>query len=126
MTKSQRIAKHIENIRAFFPGTKDADPATLAANLRVLEGQAHQAAEDYCNDSVYYNSSQHDKDVERIGRELRKLLGWKAGDPRVFVNSDPRGYALKIDDGDVYRLFEEKKISIERDWGGYGILAPEF
>lgn len=126
MTKARRIAKHIENVQRIFPGTKDADPTTLAADLRGLERAAHYAAERFCNDAGYYNSGRHERDVERIARELREVLKWKPGDPRVFVNSDPRGCALKIDDGDVHRLYEEKKISIERDWGGYGLLWPDF
>jgi len=38
----------------------------------------------------------------------------------VFFNSDPRGYALKIKDDYT------RDITIYRDWGGYGILAPDF
>ena len=40
----------------------------------------------------------------------------------VFVNGDPRGYALKIDDSYVKKF----NLKIERDWGGYGIIAPDF
>ena len=39
----------------------------------------------------------------------------------VFVNRDPRGYALKIEDEYV----RANGLQIHRDWGGYGILAPE-
>lgn len=125
-TKAQRIAKHIENVQRIFPGTKDADPTTLAADLRGLERAAHFAALRFCNDAGYYNSGQHEKNVKHITRELRELLKWKPGDPRVFIDSDPRGYALKIDDGDLRQLFEKKGYDIERDWGGYGILWPNF
>lgn len=36
---------------------------------------------------------------------------------RVWFNGDPRGYALKVDlrDGET----------LHRDWGGYGIIAPD-
>ena len=39
----------------------------------------------------------------------------------VFINRDPRGYALKIDDVWMHN----KQPRLFRDFGGYGILAPE-
>jgi hypothetical protein len=39
----------------------------------------------------------------------------------VFLNGDPRGYSLKIEDS----WMREHKAELHRDWGGYGILAPE-
>lgn len=40
----------------------------------------------------------------------------------VFHNGDPRGYAIKIRDEYV----REHGLSIHQDWGGYGIIAPDF
>jgi len=37
----------------------------------------------------------------------------------VFINGDPRGYALKIKD----EFVRENNLTIYQDWGGYGILA---
>jgi hypothetical protein len=39
----------------------------------------------------------------------------------IFVNRDPRGYCLKIDD----EYTRANKLDIGTDWGGYGIIAPE-
>ncbi len=39
----------------------------------------------------------------------------------VFINRDPRGYALKIND----EWMTEHDAKLEKDWGGYGLLAPE-
>jgi hypothetical protein len=39
----------------------------------------------------------------------------------VFLNRDPRGYALKIDD----EWMRSQAHPLHRDWGGYGIIAPE-
>jgi hypothetical protein len=39
----------------------------------------------------------------------------------IFHNGDPRGYALKIREEYV----REHALDIHRDWGGYGILAPD-
>ena len=38
----------------------------------------------------------------------------------VFVNGDARGYALKLKSEFI------KDKTIHRDWGGYGIIAPDF
>ena len=42
----------------------------------------------------------------------------------VFINLDPRGYALKIDD-EWMREHKQPLGHLHQDWGGYGILAPE-
>ncbi len=39
----------------------------------------------------------------------------------VFFNGDPRGYTLKIRD----EYAREHQLKIHRDWGGYGIIAPD-
>ena len=41
----------------------------------------------------------------------------------LYINTDPRGYALKIDD-EVFKT-HYKGISLQTDWGGYGLLAPD-
>jgi hypothetical protein len=38
---------------------------------------------------------------------------------RVIISKDPRGYALKIKPSETPDNFT-------KDWGGFGILAPEF
>lgn len=43
----------------------------------------------------------------------------------IFINRDPRGYALKIDDEAIRELRAHGK-PIYSDCGGYGILAPDF
>lgn len=40
----------------------------------------------------------------------------------VFLNGDPRGYALKIEDN---WMRARPELRLHSDWGGYGILAPE-
>ncbi len=39
----------------------------------------------------------------------------------VFINRDPRGYALKIND----EWMRANNAKLETDWGGYGLIAPE-
>jgi hypothetical protein len=57
-----------------------------------------------------------------ILERVRALLG---DGPRVWVNWDPRGYALKLNEDDT-RALSARGVNIHRDMGGYGILAPEF
>jgi hypothetical protein len=43
----------------------------------------------------------------------------------IFINHDPRGYSLKLDT-ETIKYFEELGEEFpHRDWGGYGILAPD-
>ena len=41
----------------------------------------------------------------------------------VFLNRDPRGYALKIKS--EWMEARRDSVRLHRDWGGYGILAPD-
>jgi len=55
-----------------------------------------------------------------LGRVDYLLQFRNAGIP-VFLNLDPRGYALKIDDA----WMRANDARLHQDWGGYGILAPD-
>ena len=68
-----------------------------------------------CKDAQY--DKWYDKRVAWVS-ELLPNLPKEA----IKINTDPRGYALKIEDSYV----KEQKLDIHRDWGGYGILAPDF
>jgi hypothetical protein len=77
-------------------------------------------AENYCNGII--DEEFNDRQEGSIMKSLDKVLNYtKQGIPVIF-NGDPRGYALKIEDDYV----REHNLEIHRDWGGYGIIAPEF
>lgn len=100
----------------------------LSVALLKLEREAHKGAEDYCNgviDSDAWDLLQAniEKDVYRLFK-VDSIKGF-------FVNGDPRGCALKIDDG-IMRSGSIKgtesryaNVGLMQDWGGYGLLAPE-
>ena len=44
---------------------------------------------------------------------------------KIFFNGDPRGYALKLST-QYTRYIRSCNINIHQDWGGYGIIAPDF
>lgn len=105
--------------------------------LKTLENRAHRNAELYCNGEDWRNGrlvraamtqEEYERRQDAIEQSVKRLFGGKlpAG---FFVNSDPRGYALKIDPGQSYEADYHPEYvpeGLHKDWGGYGILAPEF
>ena len=114
MTKKQmmynKIQKHGDNLKAIF--NLDIDSVKLCKQLLRLENKAHRLAEDHCNGITENIES----DTSKIIDKVKKILNTN----EVFLNGDPRGYALKLCD-----QFSKDKI-IHKDWGGYGIIAPDF
>lgn len=115
-----QITKHGFDLARIF-NLDSSRPVTLCKRVHRLEVKAHRMAEDYCN-GLYEVEEFADKKENSILKSLDKILNFKAQNIPVFLNGDPRGYALKIDDEYV----REHKLEIYRDWGGYGIIAPEF
>lgn len=75
-----------------------------------------------CNGTSNLTEEEEDKRDGKILQSVNKLVKI----PGIFLNGDPRGYSLKIKPETVSELNEKHKINIYTDWGGYGILAPEF
>jgi hypothetical protein len=128
-TKKQRQAEQIkahgENLLAIFPNATEKDPVTLCKKLRRLETKARRITTDYCNGDfdAGENGEKLDAALDPILANVNAILGNTGKNPvPVFVNRDPRGYALKIDDVWMHN----KQARIYSDWGGYGIIAPEF
>lgn len=106
--------------------------------LKTLENRAHRNAELYCGIeyhdgatnrwvSVNIDGEEYERRQEAIEQSVKRLFGGNlpAG---FFINGDPRGYALKIDPGQSYESdFHPEYVpeGMHKDWGGYGILAPE-
>ena len=113
----QQIEKHGENLKVIFKLSNDIDPVKLSKQLFRLENKAHRLAEDD------YNGLDVSAEVEKVIKSVCKVLNLKnINDFKIFWNNDPRGYALKIEDEFVFK----NKLEIHRDWGGNGILAPDF
>jgi hypothetical protein len=109
----QRIEKHGDNLKSIF--NLDVDSVKLCKQLFRLENKAHKLALDYCNGVFEGNI---DKESEKIISKVAKLLNTNTFN--MFFNSDARGYALKF-----FEDFSKDK-PIHKDWGGYGIIAPDF
>lgn len=90
------------------------DGAKLYSKLLPIERTIHKHAERYCNGEINSDT------WERYQNTAKTLVTavFKREIAGLWVNGDPRGYALKIDE----RSVPEGMI---KDWGGYGILAPD-
>ena len=113
----QDIEQHGQNLLAIFPNSKEQETVKLCKKLRRLENLASNMALDLCNGIM----TQHMADIEHdsIKAKVIKLLGEPANDV-FFINLDPRGYALKL----TSEFSKDKRILT--DWGGFGIIAPDF
>lgn len=109
-----RIKKHGEQLNTIF--NTQHDPIELCKKLRRIEAKQDRANTDWCNGEI--TREQHDVIEAKTRKAVVKLLG---DQPPLYINFDPRGYALKIDDG----IMREQGYQLMTDWGGYGLIAPD-
>lgn len=117
----KQVIKHGENLGRIFPAVKGLDPVKLCRQLRKLEREASDNAVKLCNGDITQDA--YEITGKKLREKLEKLLRFQAAGVAVFLNGDPRGYALKIDDA---WLKANGSPVIHTDMGGYGIIAPEF
>ncbi|MFA5379626.1 MAG: hypothetical protein WC455_27960 [Dehalococcoidia bacterium] len=87
----------------------------IYGRLRHVERKAHRLAERECDDPTLTTRLAEQLEKRYI-KEVLEILGYlPAG---FFINGDPRGYALKIEEGYAAISYH--------DMGGYHILAPSF
>jgi len=115
-----RIEKHGNDLKRIFPAVSHLDAIKLSKKVHMIETKANYLALRYCNGDI--DMDEIDKGAAKLMASLDNVLQYSLAAVPVFFNRDPRGYALKIDD-EYVRNFN---VDIYRDWGGYGILAPEF
>jgi len=135
MNKKQKmyaqIEKHGENLNKIF--NTQYGNIELCKKLFRLENKAHHATTCLCNTNTLnllnlnrctgYNVEQATEEqqnafFEKIHNKLKKILGKKAD--IIHINFDPKGYALKIKEEYL------QDVPLFRDWGNYGIVAPDF
>jgi hypothetical protein len=117
-TKAERSAAYGDKLREIFPHATVSAPNLWDA-LAKLERRASRLAESACNGTT--SDVAYERACNRILAELQSLLGDSPALAHVFVNGDPRGFALKIEDEYV----SANNLDVARDMGGYGILCPE-
>ena len=117
-----RIRKHGEDIKKIFSMPAATDPIKLCKSLRRLESTA-QAIQETHGEGFYKLAAAQEA---ALMVKLKALL-MPAATPEeflkfgIFLNTDPRGYALKIPD----ELVKVSGWTIHKDWGGFGIIAPD-
>lgn len=90
--------------------------------IKRLEHEANYAATRACNGEI---TDQEYSNLEmRYSNRAAMLFGGKLPHG-FFINSDPRGYALKLNN-EAYAVNHPNDLPINyQDWGGYMIIAPE-
>lgn len=103
---------HMEALDKIFPLV---DGYVAYERLRKFEKEASRKNTDYCNGDL--SSEAHEAWEKKFLARLETKMGNLP--EGFFINGDPRGYALKIKENFIPE-------GMHKDWGGYGILAPEF
>lgn len=132
MTKAEKRANDLktkqgDGLRVLFPKAADHTGYALYVRVRVLEDEAHKLAEDQCNRPL--PEGYVDRREASILKRLDAILGFKELRIPIFCNGDPRGHGLKIHDEWMRQKWptsSPERPPIHTDWGGYGILAPDY
>lgn len=133
----EAVRKHGQALLLAFPNATEQDPVALCKKLRRIETSLSKPLTDYCNGTFQDDEEGTEMDLvcAKATDRVSNLLGAnEIMAAHFFVNRDPRGYALKLDDewtrnynfGETLRNNGQvPAIRIYTDMGGYGILAPD-
>lgn len=116
-TKQNRINSHVNALVARY-GALTVAPATFFRIARRCECRLNRIAVAACEGHIS-ERRQDNAELAALARIVKCFAAPEFIARELWVNSDPRGYSLKLH-GDF------KHSDITTDWGGYGILAPEF
>jgi len=143
--KKAMIQLHGQGLIRFFGlDPKLVDPVQLCKKLRRLETQAHRITTQLCNGFPELDHDMAEDHIAELEIKLCQIEG-KVCDlleshydeaPRnkqvklngIFINRDPRGYALKVSDKVIKDCAKQTNYADyfpHTDWGGYGVLAPD-
>ena len=116
------LFRHVCNLQTLAGLSYYHDALILYKSLHRLEARIHRENEDDCNGTNGLTEKQEEARDARRFKSFQSLLPNVDG---LFINGDPRGYSLKMHVKQTQEL-RSKGINLETDWGGYGILAPDF
>ena len=127
-TRAEKRLTQVINLAETFGGfaKEDTNPRSVAKSWAIFEGKLNRLAIAMCNDSK--NAEQAGKDFNdlkiRLQCKLPKLFkNSEAFEKAFIVDSDPRGYALKLDRRNLPENWYV--LGLYNDWGGDIILSPE-
>ena len=119
---ADQFFRHVCNLQTIAGLSSYHEALELYKQLHRLETRVHRENENDCNGTTGLSEKQEGLRDKRRFEKYQSLLPGVEG---LFINGDPRGYALKIHVKQTEEL-RDKGINLYRDWGGYGIFAPEF
>jgi len=127
------IIRHGETLLVAFPNAVERDPVALCKKLRRIQTAIDRPILDYTNGENGVTIEKLDVETDKALARVRKLLFGtehaNGGQVQLFINRDPRGYALKADDVWARNWnqarYAAKLPALHTDMGGYGILAPD-
>lgn len=115
-TNAPALVRHL-SVLAKLSDSDTPYPFEVFFKLQRLETKAHRIVLALCDEGTPQQHEALDKGLDKLELQVKKLL---PNAKTLFINQDPRGYSLKLKES------EAKKLGIHSDWGGYGIIAPEF
>jgi hypothetical protein len=119
---ADQFFRHVCNLQTIAGLSSYHEAFELYKQLHRLEARINRENTDDCNGTTGLTEEQEAKRDERRFNKYQSLLPDVTG---LFINGDPRGYALKMHVKQAQEL-RDKGINLYQDWGQYGILAPEF
>lgn len=132
--RAQQLLAHYATCErlARYLGVATPDGKKISVALWKIERDASNAACARCNgETVNGQPFRNEENWEHFKRSIEHQVSGVFvghGVPRIpgfFVNGDPRGYALKIDNENPEGHAIIEAVKLHTDMGGYGILSPE-
>jgi hypothetical protein len=115
-TMQEKILKHGLTLQRHYGNGSGGGPVTLCKKLRRIERKLEKLFIDLCDVGV--DDDKLEKAHKNAEKRVKQLLP-NLDMASLYINQDPRGYALKI-------KTEYTPADLHKDWGGYGILAPDY
>ncbi len=119
---ADQFFRHVCNLQTLAGLSSYHESLELYKKLHRLEARVNRENTNDCNGISNLTEEQEEKRDRRRFNSFQSLLPGVSG---LFINGDPRGYALKMHVKNTQEL-RDKGINLYTDWGGYGILSPEF
>ena len=125
--KKQQIINHVNNLIKLFELDDnylktEEGKLKLFSRLKRLENKGKRVSTALCNGEI--TEKEYEKKCKSILHSLDKLLNFSINNFDIVVNGEPRGYSLIIEDYE--RKYGCRNIYLYRDWGGSGIIVPNF
>lgn len=131
----EAITRHGESLLKAFPNCTEKNPVALCKKLRRIETSISKVIMDYSCEPGRVTQDQLDHACQLALIRTGNLFGLDANGIKahgLFVNRDPRGYALKLDNepGCWFPEWQNQQYAsrlpaLHTDMAQYGIIAPD-